>query len=73
MGRRPRSGERLEEALRVGDVGDLDAETIAGAHRVADGDPAVVEAEFERAGDDFDGERVRISITDDFLGRPVTR
>jgi ectoine hydroxylase-related dioxygenase (phytanoyl-CoA dioxygenase family) len=30
-------------------------------------------AEFERSGDDFDGERVRISITDDFLGRPVTR
>jgi ectoine hydroxylase-related dioxygenase (phytanoyl-CoA dioxygenase family) len=30
-------------------------------------------AEFARAGDDFDGERVRISITDDFLGRPVTR
>ena len=28
-------------------------------------------AEFERAGDDFDGERVRISISDDFLGRPV--
>ena len=30
-------------------------------------------AEFEQAGGDFDGERVRISITDDFLGRPVTR
>jgi ectoine hydroxylase-related dioxygenase (phytanoyl-CoA dioxygenase family) len=30
-------------------------------------------AEFERVGDDFEGERVRISITDDFLGRPVTR
>ncbi len=30
-------------------------------------------AEFERAGDDYDGERVRISITDDFLGRPVAR
>jgi ectoine hydroxylase-related dioxygenase (phytanoyl-CoA dioxygenase family) len=30
-------------------------------------------AEFDRAGDDFDGERVRISITDDFLGRPVAR
>lgn len=30
-------------------------------------------AEFERAGGDFDGERVRISISDDFLGRPVTR
>ena len=30
-------------------------------------------AEFERAGDDFDGERVRISISDDFLGRPVQR
>ena len=29
-------------------------------------------AEFARAGDDFDGERVRISISDDFLGRPVT-
>jgi ectoine hydroxylase-related dioxygenase (phytanoyl-CoA dioxygenase family) len=29
-------------------------------------------AEFERAGGDFDGERVRISISDDFLGRPVT-
>ncbi len=28
-------------------------------------------AEFDRAGDDFDGERVRISISDDFLGRPV--
>lgn len=28
-------------------------------------------AEFERAGSDFDGERVRISISDDFLGRPV--
>jgi ectoine hydroxylase-related dioxygenase (phytanoyl-CoA dioxygenase family) len=28
-------------------------------------------AEFARAGGDFDGERVRISITDDFLGRPV--
>jgi ectoine hydroxylase-related dioxygenase (phytanoyl-CoA dioxygenase family) len=28
-------------------------------------------AEFARAGDDFDGERVRISISDDFLGRPV--
>ena len=30
-------------------------------------------AEFERAGGDFDGERVRISISDDFLGRPVQR
>jgi ectoine hydroxylase-related dioxygenase (phytanoyl-CoA dioxygenase family) len=30
-------------------------------------------AEFDRAGDHFDGERVRISITDDFLGRPVAR
>jgi ectoine hydroxylase-related dioxygenase (phytanoyl-CoA dioxygenase family) len=30
-------------------------------------------AEFERAGGDFEGERVRISISDDFLGRPVTR
>ena len=30
-------------------------------------------AEFERAGNDFDGERVRISISDDFLGRPVQR
>ena len=29
-------------------------------------------AEFARAGGDFDGERVRISISDDFLGRPVT-
>ncbi len=29
-------------------------------------------AEFDRAGGDFEGERVRISITDDFLGRPVT-
>ena len=29
-------------------------------------------AEFERAGGDFEGERVRISISDDFLGRPVT-
>jgi ectoine hydroxylase-related dioxygenase (phytanoyl-CoA dioxygenase family) len=29
--------------------------------------------EFERAGGDFEGERVRISISDDFLGRPVTR
>ena len=28
-------------------------------------------AEFDRAGGDFDGERVRISISDDFLGRPV--
>jgi ectoine hydroxylase-related dioxygenase (phytanoyl-CoA dioxygenase family) len=28
-------------------------------------------AEFEVAGEDFDGERVRISISDDFLGRPV--
>lgn len=28
--------------------------------------------EFERAGPDFDGERVRISISDDFLGRPAT-
>jgi ectoine hydroxylase-related dioxygenase (phytanoyl-CoA dioxygenase family) len=28
-------------------------------------------AEFAAAGDDFDGERVRISISDDFLGRPV--
>jgi len=28
-------------------------------------------AEFERAGADFDGERVRISISDDFLGRPA--
>ena len=30
-------------------------------------------AAFEVAGDDFDGERVRISIIDDFLGRPVQR
>ena len=30
-------------------------------------------AEFARAGDDFEGERVRISISDDFLGRPVER
>lgn len=29
-------------------------------------------AEFERQGAAFDGERVRISISDDFLGRPVT-
>jgi ectoine hydroxylase-related dioxygenase (phytanoyl-CoA dioxygenase family) len=28
--------------------------------------------EFARAGGDFEGERVRISITDDFLGRPAT-
>ena len=28
-------------------------------------------AEFESAGSDFGGERVRISISDDFLGRPV--
>ena len=28
-------------------------------------------AEFESAGGDFSGERVRISISDDFLGRPV--
>jgi ectoine hydroxylase-related dioxygenase (phytanoyl-CoA dioxygenase family) len=28
-------------------------------------------AEFESAGGDFGGERVRISISDDFLGRPV--
>ena len=28
--------------------------------------------EFERQGAAFDGERVRISISDDFLGRPVT-
>ncbi len=30
-------------------------------------------AEFARAGDSFDDERVRVSITDDFLGRPVPR
>jgi ectoine hydroxylase-related dioxygenase (phytanoyl-CoA dioxygenase family) len=30
-------------------------------------------AEFARAGDDFDDQRVRISISDDFLGRPVDR
>ena len=30
-------------------------------------------AEFERAGGAFDGERVRISISDDFLGRPVVQ
>jgi ectoine hydroxylase-related dioxygenase (phytanoyl-CoA dioxygenase family) len=30
-------------------------------------------AEFARAGGDFDGQRVRISISDDFLGRPVDR
>jgi ectoine hydroxylase-related dioxygenase (phytanoyl-CoA dioxygenase family) len=30
-------------------------------------------AEFAAAGDDFDGERVRISISDDFLGRPARR
>jgi len=29
------------------------------------------EAELTRAGESFDGERVRISISDDFLGRPV--
>jgi len=29
-------------------------------------------AEFESAGNDFDGQRVRISISDDFLGRPVS-
>jgi ectoine hydroxylase-related dioxygenase (phytanoyl-CoA dioxygenase family) len=29
-------------------------------------------AEFERHGADFGGERVRISISDDFLGRPVS-
>ena len=28
--------------------------------------------EFSRAGADFAGERVRISISDDFLGRPVS-
>ena len=28
-------------------------------------------AEFADEGDDFDGQRVRISITDDFLGKPV--
>ena len=28
-------------------------------------------ADFAAAGDDFEGERVRISIIDDFLGRPV--
>ena len=28
-------------------------------------------AEFDQTGGDFDGERVRISISDDFLGRPV--
>ena len=30
-------------------------------------------ADFALAGDDFDGERVRISIIDDFLGRPAQR
>lgn len=30
-------------------------------------------AEFDRAGATFDDERVRVSITDDFLGRPVPR
>jgi hypothetical protein len=30
-------------------------------------------AEFATAGGDFDGERVRISISDDFLGRPARR
>jgi hypothetical protein len=30
-------------------------------------------ADFAAAGDDFEGERVRISIIDDFLGRPVQR
>jgi hypothetical protein len=29
-------------------------------------------AEFAHEGGDFGGERVRISITDDFLGRPVS-
>jgi hypothetical protein len=29
--------------------------------------------EFDREGDDFAGERVRISVNDDFLGRPVAR
>lgn len=29
------------------------------------------EAEFARLGESFDGERVRISVSDDFLGRPV--
>lgn len=29
-------------------------------------------SEFEQSGTHFDGERVRISISDDFLGRPVT-
>jgi len=29
-------------------------------------------AEFDRSAGDFDGQRVRISISDDFLGRPVT-
>jgi ectoine hydroxylase-related dioxygenase (phytanoyl-CoA dioxygenase family) len=28
--------------------------------------------EFARSGNDFEGQRVRISITDDFLGRPAT-
>ena len=28
-------------------------------------------AEFARVGDNVDGERVRISVIDDFLGRPV--
>lgn len=31
------------------------------------------EAEFAAAGDTFGGQRVRISISDDFLGRPVTQ
>ncbi len=31
------------------------------------------DAEFERLGESFDDERVRISISDDFLGRPVVR
>ena len=30
------------------------------------------DAEFERHGETFGGERVRISISDDFLGKPVT-
>jgi hypothetical protein len=31
------------------------------------------QAEFDAAGDTFDGQRVRISINDDFLGTPVDR
>ena len=42
----------------------------AGDHRAAY--YADKRAEFARVGGDVDGERVRLSISDDFLGRPVT-